>query len=308
MHCIAAATCCCAAGSSAGDSIGPVLGAVVYDRGGGLQAAFLLQTAINTAALLMALLVVPVWLWAGSSSSNSHLGPRLVKAGLQLHKSDSSDSEGTVCYFSGQLQLPVVEIVLKDAAALPAAAADEALSDTWHLGAVTDAADIAVCISCAELHSGVCQHRDSSRMHCVDSAFDVEAVHDKAAAAAVRTWDMSASSCENGRGQLKPPMHVRAAQQQQQQRLDMGSVLSTVCDWVVASQCLLVFLEQCVTSTVLVVIPVVMGTPTWLVGVVYVAMVSLVICYHMLCWMERDSLSMFACATKFLNSWTAHGM
>jgi hypothetical protein len=61
---------------------------------------------------------------------------------------------------------------------------------------------------------------------------------------------------------------------QQQQRLDMASVLSTVRDWVVASQCLLVMLEQTVAGTVLVLLPVVMHTPTWLVGVVYVAMVS----------------------------------
>jgi hypothetical protein len=53
----------------------------------------------------------------------------------------------------------------------------------------------------------------------------------------------------------------------------MGSVFSTVRDWVVASQCLLVLLEQAVAGTVLVLLPVVMGTPTWLVGVVYVAMV-----------------------------------
>jgi hypothetical protein len=262
-----------------------VLGAVVYDKGGGLQAAFLLQTAINTVALLLALLVVSVWLWAGSSSSSSSsrpCSPRLFKADLQLHRSDTSESDGTEY---GQPRLPVVEIVLKDAA--PAAAADDdddyALSDSWQLTVVTSAANAAACTTCAELHSGVCHHRDTvpagNALRCIDSAYDVEAVHGKASTAAAAA--ATAKGKDSGQAQVEHPMRLAAAQQQQQQqRLDMASVLSTVCDWVVGSHCLLVFLEQALTSTMLVVIPVVMATPTWLVGVVYVAMVSV-------CWEIR---------------------
>jgi hypothetical protein len=44
-------------GCSAGDSVGPVLGAIIYDRSG-LQAVFVLLTAINALPLL---LVLPVW-------------------------------------------------------------------------------------------------------------------------------------------------------------------------------------------------------------------------------------------------------
>jgi hypothetical protein len=225
-----------------------VLGAVVYDRGGGLQAAFLLQTAINTAALLLALLVVPVWLWAGSSSNSGDCA--------------------------------------EDAAASPpaAAAADGALSGTWQLSAITGAADAAACTTSAELHSGVMHHRDtlpaSHALCCVDSAYDVVAVHHKATtAAAVATAAKgkdSHFSLDSCHAQVEHLMHVASAQQQQQQqRLDMACVLATLADWVVSSQCLLVLLEQALTSSLLVVIPAAMGTPTWLVGVVYVAMVSM---------------------------------
>jgi hypothetical protein len=56
--------------------------------------------------------------------------------------------------------------------------------------------------------------------------------------------------------------------------LDLRSVLSTVGDAVVASQCGLVLLEQAVTGAVVVLLPAVMALPTWLVGVLYIAMVS----------------------------------
>ncbi|KAF6263549.1 hypothetical protein COO60DRAFT_1698779 [Scenedesmus sp. NREL 46B-D3] len=157
------------AGCSAGDSVGGVLGAVVFDQGG-LQAAFVLQTAVNALPLLLALLVLPAW----------------------PQPSDSADS----CSSSSKAE---------------------------------------------------------ANASCKDPS------HDDQQAQQLKITDQQQAHADE--------------EPQQQQRLDMRSVVATVRDCVVASQCLLVLLEQAVTSSVLVVLPVVMGTPTWLVGVVYTAMV-----------------------------------
>jgi hypothetical protein len=80
------------AGCSAGDSIGPVLGAVVFDRGGGLRAAFFLQTAINAVPLLLASLVIPVWKHA-SSCSSSDVRNGMGQLGSETNESSMSDQD-----------------------------------------------------------------------------------------------------------------------------------------------------------------------------------------------------------------------
>ncbi|WIA16569.1 hypothetical protein OEZ85_013239 [Tetradesmus obliquus] len=117
---------------------------------------------------------------------------------------------------------------------------------------------------CSFESDAIPQVKDNRRYHHMVSAHDLEVVqHTKAAADA---------AAKQG---ITEPTRQPLTQQtlHQQQRLDMGSVLSTVGDRVVASQCLLVAFEQGVTAALMVLLPVVMYVPTWLVGLVYVAMV-----------------------------------
>jgi hypothetical protein len=237
-------------GCSAGDSVGPVLGAVVFDKGG-LQATFVLQTAINALPLLLALLVLPAWSWLTSSSgvqdNSSTTATDNVKcaaADVCLPRTRSSDCcyiEILPCQLDTHVPAEVASIQT-----LPPEAAALALSDSNSMA------------------RDQIKSEEARSYHHMSSAYDLEAAEETQAVAAKQDADADHSSVSEYSNE----------QRTQQQRLDMGSVLSTVCDWAVGSQCLLVFLEQAVTSTVLVVIPVVMATPTWLVGVVYVAMVS----------------------------------
>jgi hypothetical protein len=248
--------CCLSAytstGCSAGDSVGPVLGVVVCDKGG-LQATFVLQTAINALPLLLALLVLPAWSWTTSSSgvqdNNNTTATDDVKcaaADVRLPRTCSSDC----CYIEilpCQLDIHVPAYVALIQTLPPeAAAAALALSNSNSMA------------------RGQIKSEEARSYHHMSSTYDLEAAEERRAVAAKQDADADHSSVSEHSNE----------QRTQQHRLDMGSVLSTVCDWVVGSQCLLVFLEQTVTSTVLVVIPVVMTTPTWLVGVVYIAMVS----------------------------------
>ncbi|WIA33830.1 hypothetical protein OEZ86_006939 [Tetradesmus obliquus] len=292
------------AGCSAGDSLGPVLGAVAFDRGGGLPAAFLMQTAVNAVPLLLALLVVPLWVWLKND-------PTAVASSSSSSGSGSSCSGGSMCLSdSSQTNHHELPRMLRwdsacssydrSAACHPHKPADQCCKNK-ELFADGDSDDVTVCSDCSAslqcLDAGRCHApnhkaaaaaaaagdadtqpvRDvnaSSRRH-MDSALDIKAGHFNATPAAKLKQDDS----ELNSGKATNQEEQRQQQQQglggqQSSALDVRAVFATVCDAVVAGQCLLVLLEQAATGAVVVLLPAVAGLPTWLMGVLYIAMVG----------------------------------
>lgn len=285
------------AGCSAGDSVGPVLGAIVFDRAGGLQATYILQTAINVLALAVALAVLLVWLWAGSRRR----GGEAASASLSLRtssmvwRSSSSDSSIT--------NTPTATIFFREGSA---AASEEAVKHLRMTRADRGALNLDLNFSvqmepgtrkpCECLQDNIYtqsrdihQHGGGSMSLCI--ANPSCACHQKVVRLVrLRSLQHSDSAqdiemCCHSAGSKVLAKELQAGilsgvsapddMPGERSRLDIAAVVDTVRDHVVFSQCMLVFLEQTVTSTVLVVIPVVMSVPTWVVGTVYIALVSL---------------------------------
>uniref|UniRef100_A0A383WCM1 Major facilitator superfamily (MFS) profile domain-containing protein n=1 Tax=Tetradesmus obliquus TaxID=3088 RepID=A0A383WCM1_TETOB len=290
------------AGCSAGDSLGPVLGAVAFDRGGGLPAAFLLQTAVNAVPLLLALLVVPLWVWlkndptAVASSTGSGSGG----SGGSMCLSDSSQTN--------HHQLPrmlrwdsACSSYDRSAACHPHKPADQCCKNK-ELFADGDSDDVTVCSDCSAsqqcLDAGRCHapnHKaaaaaaaaaagdadtqpvrdvNASSLRHMDSALDIEAGHFNATPAAKLKQDDSELNPGKATSQEEQQQQQQGLGRQQSSSLDVRAVFATVCDAVVAGQCLLVLLEQAATGAVVVLLPAVAGLPTWLMGVLYIAMVG----------------------------------
>jgi hypothetical protein len=148
--------------------------------------------------------------------------------------------------------------------------------------------------------SGACDilhHKDSNKIRHLDSARDLQNLRGTAVTA-VKQCSMSSSidieygtadirnswpSITDGNVQLQKQQQCDETEKEQHSSsssggLDIRSVLSTIADPVVFSQCLLAFLEQFVAGALVVLVPAVMGVPTWLVGVIYIAMVSHILC------------------------------
>jgi hypothetical protein len=320
------------AGCSAGDSLGPVLGAVAFDKGGGLQAAFLLQPAVNAVPLLLALLLIPLWAhntrntpavttapgFASSSSGRGDsssectdsyaegddlrrrlscdlalscdqitlpAGPELSKAELDLmwdfskvrqscsdrevRRSSLSRVHGTHCAATSVRRRPQSMEVSRcqkatdKSSAAAAAAAAAALTATY-----TD----------LSLDSDTDVHKDSSAIRHLDSAFDLECGrHTGTAAHQVKGADSDLSDYSTQQQQQQQPEQTLDSDHDHSSKLDLRSVQRPVSDAVVASQCLLVLLEQAATGAVVVLLPVMMGLATWLVGVLFFAMVRAVV-------------------------------
>ncbi|WIA13682.1 hypothetical protein OEZ85_007242 [Tetradesmus obliquus] len=318
------------AGCSAGDSLGPVLGAVAFDRGGGLPAAFLLQTAVNAVPLLLALLVVPLWVWLkndpsavdSSSSSSSGSGG----SGGSMCLSDSSQTN--------HHELPrmlrwdsACSSYDRSAACHPHKPADQCCKNK-ELFADGDSDDVTICSDCSAslqcLDAGRCHapnHKaaaaaaaaagdadtqpvrdvNASSLRHMDSALDIKARHFNATPAAKLKQDDS---------ELNPSKATNQEEQQQQQQqqglggqqssaLDVRAVFATVCDAVVAGQCLLVLLEQAATGAVAVLLPAVAGLPKWLMGVLYIAMVGGAIA-------GPFALEAYLCCKRIQNKHTYH--
>jgi hypothetical protein len=86
-----------------------VLGAVAFDRGGGLQAAFLLQTAINAVPLLLALLVIPLWVHNNSKAPTITSSAAIASfCGIgSRSRSSSSSSKDSECIDSSAISYDV---------------------------------------------------------------------------------------------------------------------------------------------------------------------------------------------------------
>jgi hypothetical protein len=114
-----------------------------------------------------------------------------------------------------------------------------------------------------------CSHDQGSprNLQHLDSAYDIETAC--CAQAAEKNAKLAVDVMNDNIVKQQP-----VDDQQYSRSLDLRSVLSSVSDAAVACQCLLVLLEQAATGAVVVLLPAVMALPTWLVGVLYVAMVS----------------------------------
>jgi hypothetical protein len=301
------------AGCSAGDSLGPVLGAVAFDRGGGLTAAYLLQTAVNALPLLMALLVVPLWVAAakqrntddtsfnsnsssdGSSSSSDFVIDSCKtesKPPPALCRCDSAFSGNVISMQLGKPGGPANQDSSTNVAAEGAAHTEQPAAT--HAPQCSTSIASAQCATARRWLSLLDAHDTAAAAEAAAEDTDVQPVGDVRGDRQLRHMD-SALDLETGRkasskggSELTYDIEggaCRAQQMQQQQQqvellssqsdsaLDLRSVLSTLSDAAVACQCLLVLLEQAATGTVVVLLPAVMGLPTWLVGVLYIAMV-----------------------------------
>jgi hypothetical protein len=293
-----------------------VQGAVVFDRGGGVRAAFFLQTAINALPLLLALLVIPLWKVAGKQSSSaavqisSRQGDQLCSESSVFNntlmstaviRNDVCSSRTDTCQ-PDQRSLPNAALQGTTAAVLlpiepnqctltqehqqdltPCSSTDSIAMPT---AAVHLQAAASVCIEFSSDDDDSSQQKGSRNIWHMDSARDMEDVCRTATAAvkqgntdiktftlaSVNSWPSNAISNNH---QQQQDAANKNQQQQDSSSLDIRSVLSTVADPVVFSQRLLAFLEQLVAGLLVVLLPAVMRVPTWLIGVVYIAMVSL---------------------------------
>jgi hypothetical protein len=136
-------------------------------------------------------------------------------------------------------------------------------------------------LACNDLSLDIQQQNSRKYLH-MDSASDLESLRIAAAAAAKHdSADIETGTLSETNAAEHVTTTAASLQQQQQQdqaidshSLDIRSVLSTVSNPVVFSQCLLALLESLATGLVVVLLPAVMALPTWLVGVIYIAMVS----------------------------------
>jgi hypothetical protein len=275
-----------------------VLGAIVFDRAGGLRSAFLLQTAVNAVPLLLALLVVPLWLFASKQSSSCSANGQYIDSNaadpLQMlptvHRDDSYSSSCIDMSNADMLAASPNQIGagLKDVAAVgalprkpsqpvqPTAAADSC----EQLGAAADTADVCIEFS-REDSADICQQRGIRRALHISSACDLESMRISATTAAKQDSadieiriDNDTKITASNQQQQQVPVVPDTPRSNNHNSLDIRSVLSTAADPVVFSQCLLVFLEALATGLVVVLVPAVMDVPTWLVGVIFIAMVS----------------------------------
>jgi hypothetical protein len=272
-----------------------VLGAIVFDRAG-LRSAFLLQTAVNVIPLLLALLVVPLWAFAGTQSSscsvNAHCSDSSLEDPLQVLPTVNRDeSYSSSCNDTSNAEMLAIGFELKDVTAgggflqkPPTYVQQSAVGSKQFVAAEDTAEFVCIEVSCDDT-SDIHQQKDNWRYLHIDSARDLESMRIAAAAAAKQDSADSetGSEVESTDNDTKFAASNRQQQQQQQQQvpatpqsdsLGIRSVLSTVPVPVVFSQCLLVFLEALATGMVVVLVPAAMDVPTWLVGVTLIAMVS----------------------------------
>jgi hypothetical protein len=128
--------------------------------------------------------------------------------------------------------------------------------------------------------SDICQQRDIRRALHISSARDLESMRIAAATAVKQDTANIGTSTDNDNNtaaskqqQQQVPVVPDTPQSNDHNSLDIRSVLSTAADTVVFTQCLLVFLEALATGMVVVLVPAVMTVPTWLIGVIFIAMV-----------------------------------
>lgn len=249
------------AGVTAGDSIAPVVGAIIYDRAG-FRAAFLLPAAFGSLVLLAALLMYPIWRWSPRGTTSPQMQISLNSSRLPGLPQSLGDAKHNT----------KPEVASADAAnwaRLPSMT--KGTGHDTHPERQQDS-------TASEESQSV---TDSFNK---DSSSTVTVVHTPAASIKLdNTACKDLPHCGNlqsftvikpSGGSFNRPLPCQKLQPAAYQSLDFKSVASTIRDPVIFCQCVVLFLEQMVRAIITPVLPATMSTPMWLVGVIYIANVS----------------------------------
>lgn len=286
------------AGMVAGDSLGPMLGAEAYAKSGA-RAAFLLQTAVNMASLLGSLMLIPVW-----QLSPEHTRDELVVKAASF----SQGLSWTLPVFTGKgdwsawyketpapygLPQPLIKNCVKASHVRKHGSSPG--EGIW---------DIPAAKNMQNCQKTTLEGRSKSFPGLVSfvktPAVAADLVH-APATAALSTVASSQSDLDNTSSQTLTDTTPKAcvilvAMQKPPQpdvtdlssttssdcstntvvsKLDIKVVFATLGDPVILRLCLLLALGQLAKSTITVVLPSAIGLPTWAVGLVYMADVSI---------------------------------
>jgi hypothetical protein len=277
-------------GMTAGDSVGPVAGAVMFDATG-IRGAFTLQAAINCFALVVSALMIPLWLLSPQQSRDQLLQAQPLSSTLPTHgqphlqrsSKSSLESKASDCSAAASAEQHGSSTDSVSACKDVAVGREQHQKAKAADAAATETADTSSSLAATEQadHDTATQHNKST---------DTRLASDSSC-----TTSSKAKSDHQVDRQQAVVLQPQPQQQQQQQqplpRLDLAAVLSTMKDPIIFSQCLLLLLEQAVRSSLTIVLPAAMGMRQLVVGMVYLANVSRVDAVH-LAMLRSSSVTM----------------
>jgi hypothetical protein len=268
---------------TAGDSVGPVAGAVMFDATG-IQGAFTLQAAINAFALVVSALMIPLWLLSPQQSKEQLLQAQPHSSALpthetqlQLQHSSSASSLTGSMASSGHAEQQRSSQTSVTAVCRDLAVGSDQQQKKAGAGAPAQAANTGSCPASKAAAAAAADAATSSLV--VAQADQNTSTCDSCITGTQSASDSTCTASSKARLQYPagPQQAANLQEQQQQQqlpRLDLAAVASVLRDPIIFSQCLLLLLEQAVRSSLTVVLPAAMGTRQLVVGMVYLANVS----------------------------------